>query len=157
MRIMILFLVSCLVLAGCATTPQVNEEIPWQQLKTQIPPNNSLLYVVRPQCLSGSGNRYKIIINGTHIAIMPTGKYFSYLVPSGEVHVSAETVPNIFNFGFALVFMGKPVLTLTTTPGEIYFVKVGVDYAGGPTLTSVESRMGESLIKETKKMETLQK
>lgn len=157
MRTLMLVLVGCIALAGCATTPQVIEEIPWQHVKTQIPPNNSLLYVVRPPRYGGSANRYKISINGTHVADMATGAYFSYLVPSGDLHISAETVPNILNFGLALAFMGKPKLTLTTIPGEIYFVNVGVDSAGGPTLASVESQVGESLIKETKKMETLQK
>ena len=141
--------------SGCATTPKVTEEIPWQQVKTQIPPNNSLLYVVRPPRYGGSANRYKIIINGTHIADMVTGTYFSYLVQSGDVNVSAEAKANILNFGLALAFMGKPELALTTIPGEIYFVNVGVGFSGGPTLTRVESPEGESLIKKSKKTKIL--
>lgn len=155
MRTLMLVLVGCIALAGCATTPRVVDEIPRPQLKIQIPPNNSLLYVVRPFSYSASANRYKISINETHVANIANGTYFSYLVPSGDVHVSAETVPNFLNFGLALAFMRKPKLTLMTTPGKVYFINVGVSFSGGPTLTNVESKVGESLIKKTRKIETL--
>ncbi len=156
MRTLILVLVGFLVLTGCAKDPQVIKKTSLQQEKIYIPPNKSLLYIVRPSRYGGSANRYKISIKGRHAADMATGTYFSYLVPSGNVDVSADTVPSILNFGLALAFMGKPKLTLTTIPGKIYFVNVGVSFSGGPTLTNVKTQVGEPLIKKTKKIEAIQ-
>ena len=156
-KIVLVMAVTSLFLSGCATTSQVGEEISWQQVKTQIPSNNSLIYVVRPEKFVGSANLYKIIINNAHVADIPTGKYFSYLVSPGNVLINAETKPNILNFGLGLAFMPKPELSLTTTPGEIYFVNVGVSFSGGPTLTRIEPEEGESLIEKSKKIDTLQK
>lgn len=159
MRTFLSIIAGCIMLVGCAATPpspHESEEVPWQQVKTQIPPGSSLLYVVRPANLSSSANRYKIRINGVHVADMQTGSYFSYQVPAGDVNISAETVPSFMNFGLALAMMGKPSLVLTTIPGEIYFVNVGVAFSGGPTLSVVESEKGKSLVTKAKKTETLQ-
>jgi hypothetical protein len=87
---------------------------------------------------------------------MLTGRYFSCAVPSGEVEISAETVPNIMNLGLALLLMGKPKLTIMAVPGEIHFIEVGVNNSGGPALASVESGIGQSLVEKALKMETLE-
>jgi hypothetical protein len=152
--LVLVFLAGFLV-TGCANSPRVSEEIPWQQVKAEIPAGKALVYVVRPFSNAAAGNKYSIRINGTHIVDMKTGTYFSYLAPAGEVHISAETVPNILNLGLALAFMGKPELTSKAGPGEIVFINVEVAFSGGPKLTSVESGLGERLVKDASKIEAL--
>lgn len=140
-----------MLLTGCASTPQVTEEISWQQAKAQIPADNVLLYVVRPSSYLGSAQRYKITINGKHAADIETGKYFPQLVPPGTVRISAETIPSLLNFGLGLAFMGKPELILKAGSGEIVFINVEVAFSGGPKLTVVESEIGERLVKNASK------
>lgn len=155
MRNLSYVLLVLMMLTGCASAPQVTEEIPWQQVKAQIPADNSLLYVVRPSSYVGSGQRYKIAINGNHVADIETGKYFSQLVPSGTVRISAETIPSLLNFGLGLLLMDKPELTLKAGSGEIIFINVEVAFSGGPKLTVVESGIGESLVKDASKIEAM--
>lgn len=153
MRIPSHALLVLMMLTGCASTPQVKEEIPWQQVKAQIPADNALLYVVRPSSYVGSAQRYKITINGNHAADIETGKYFSQLVPSGTVRISAETIPSLLNIGLGLALMGKPEVILKAGSGEIVFINVEVAFSGGPKLTLVESGIGERLVEDASKIE----
>lgn len=155
MRMLMPAFLAVFLFTGCAGSPQMSEEIPWQQVKTEIPADKALVYVVRPYGFMGSANQYTININGNYVASLETGTYFSYLVPSGEVHVSADTVPNILNLGLARAFMGKPEMTLKAGPGKIIFINVEVSFSGGPKLTSVESGLGERLVKDARKKEPL--
>lgn len=155
MRMLVLVFLAGFLVTGCASNPLVSEEIPWQQVKAEIPAGKALVYVVRPFSNAAAGNKYSIRINGTHVADMKTGTYFSYLVASGEVHVSAATVSSILNLGLALAFMGKPELTSKAGSGEIVFINVEVAFSGGPKLTSVESGLGERLVKDASKIEAL--
>lgn len=151
----VIFLVGLLI-SGCASTPQLNEEIPWQQIKAEIPVGKGLICVIRPFDHAASLKKYSISINGVHVADMRTGTYFCYQVPSGEVRISAETTPTtptIFDLGLAKVFMGKPELNLKTRTEEVLFVNVEVAFSGGPKLASIESALGERLAKESSKIE----
>ena len=155
MRMLMPAFLAVFLFTGCAGSPQVREEIPWQKVKVEIPADKALVYIVRPFSWVGGVQQYKISINGAHVANLETGTYFSYLVPSGEVHVSAETIPSIYNLGLGLAFMGKPVLTPKAGPREIVFINVEVSFSGGPKLTSVESGLGERLVKDASKIEVL--
>ena len=46
-------------------------------------------------------------------------------------------------------------LTSKAGPREIVFINVEVSFSGGPKLTSVESGLGERLVKHTRKTEAL--
>lgn len=152
MRIVILFLVGCAALAGCATPPHGDEAISWTQVKKQIPPKNSMIYIVRPATSFGGITDYSVSINGTHAADLESGTYFSYQAPSGRVSISVEPIPNLLNSGFGFVFMDSPKLTITTAEGEIYFVNVGADNSGGPMLANIDPSTGELLVKNAGKM-----
>ena len=156
MKRLIFIVFSLLVVTGCTNDPQVIEKTALQQKheKIHIPPNKSLLYIVRPARIAASGQHYKININGKHIAVMETGTYFPYLIPSGTVDISAESKPSILNFGLALAFMAKPKLTLTALQGKTYFINVGVAFSGGPTLTHISQEDGEPLVHKARKIKT---
>ena len=111
-----------------------------------------VIYFVRPAKVAASGQHYIINIQGKPVAVMETGTYFPYLVPSGKIDISAKSKPSILNFGLALAFMAEPELTLMTSPGKTYYINVGVAFSGGPTLTSVNSQVGEPLVKKSRKI-----
>lgn len=148
-----LLLMICVALAACASTPGPTSAIPWSQVRAGIPADRALLYVVRPQRAAGRDNHYRVSINGTVVAEMATGTYFSRLIPPAEVHIAASTVPTVANIGYGLPFLSRSELALNVRAGEIYFVRVGVDIEGGPTLAAVEPQAGESLVSHAKKLE----
>lgn len=149
-----LLLFICVALAACASTPGPTSAIPWRQVRAGIPANRALLYVVRPQKAAGRDNHYRVSINGAPVAEMATGTYFSRLVPPAEVYIAASPVPTVANIGYGLPFLSQAELALNVRAGEIYFVRVGVDIEGGPTLGAVESQAGESLVTHARKLET---
>lgn len=155
MRIFIWLILVGLLAAGCASKPPVREEIPWQQVKAQIPAGQVRVYAVRPFSNAAAGNQYSIRINGEHMTNIRTGSYFSCLVPSGDIKISAATVPNIFNIGLAQTLMGRPELTLKADAGEIVFINIGVAFSGGPVLGSAEPELGKRLVSEARKIEAV--
>ncbi len=146
MRPLILALFLTIALAACAAAPQPVHPVDWQAEKARIPPGQALLYVVRPQKPAGRDNLYRISIDGTPVAEMPTGRYFSSRVPAGEVRVGAQVVASVTNVRTGLPFMERPELTVTAKPGEITFIRVGVNIEGGPTLAHVDPAEGEALV-----------
>lgn len=153
----LMLILSTVVLASCATAPKVAQEISWKDVKSDIHPGSSLIYIVRPGNASGGGNTYKVDINGIKVADLKTGYYFSYEVPAGKTKIHASTEPTIFNIGLGLLLMGKPTLSITTAKGEIYFIDVGVGFAGGPTLTPLTPKLGQHLVEEADKINVSKK
>src|SRR6185312_11422798 len=68
MRMLMPAFLAVFLFTGCAGSPQMSEEIPWQQVKTEIPADKALVYVVRPYGFMGSANQYTININGNYVA-----------------------------------------------------------------------------------------
>ena len=141
---------------GCTNDPQVIEKESLQQKeeKIHIPAKKSLVYIVRPYSYVASAQQYKININGKDVEVIKTGTYFSYLVPSGNVNISAETEASILNFGLGLLMMEKPTLTLSTLPGKTYYINVEYTFSGGPKLTQVSPQEGKPLVQKAKKLKT---
>jgi hypothetical protein len=142
-------------LVGCVTEPQIRKEIPWQQIKADIPSTSALVYVVRPFAHGAAGTAYKIQINGEHIADLKTGTFITHAVPAGDVSVYAAIVQNIFTIGLDQLFVKKPELTIQAHPGEIVFVNVEVAFSGGPKLSIVDSATGKRLVEESTGVESL--
>lgn len=131
------------------------EALQQKQEKIHIPAKKSLVYIVRPYSYVASAQQYKININGKDAAVIKTGTFFPYLVPSGNVNISAETEASILNFGLGLLMMEKPTLTLSTLPGKTYYINVEYTFSGGPKLTHISPQEGAPLVKEAKKLKTV--
>ncbi|OOZ22216.1 hypothetical protein BOW34_10510 [Solemya velum gill symbiont] len=136
--------------------PTVKQEKAAQWKHPDIPRGQALIYIVRPSRYSGSANTYRISINGTPIADLKTGFYFTHFIQPGVIRISAMTRANILNFGLSLAMMGKPAMELNTSKGEIHFIEVEVDFAGGPSLQVVDASTGESFLIKAKRTETFE-
>ena len=98
-------LVAALLLAGCAQLPPSPEDI--QAKKFQIPSDKSAIYVVRtPMDSSEPGS----LALGNSQITTHRGTYYRWEVAPGTHRVSG--------LGF-----GVESVTLTTTPGRIYFLE----------------------------------
>lgn len=105
-----------------------------------VPRNKAQIFLFRETAFAGSANAYRISINGQPVGDMAVGTKLTTLVNPGAVTVSAQTVPNILNFGFGLAMMETPSMTLTTRGGATYAIKVSPGFAGGPVLTPVSDQ-----------------
>ncbi len=148
----LVWMLGVLVVAGCAANPQSSSSpINWDQMKANIPAGQALILVVRPANAMGSANLYTIAINGKAVADLPTDAYVSQSVPAGDIEVSAKAVPNVLNVPLGWALMAKPVLKIKASPGEIVFVDVEVEFAGGPKLGVVTSGVGAHLVQNVRK------
>ncbi len=141
-----------LILGACATNPpSSNSAVDWDQIKATIPAGEALIFVVRPANAMGGANLYAIAINGKAVADLPTDAYLSQSVPAGDIEVSAKVVPNVLNVPLGWALMAKPVIKVKALPGEIVFVDVEVEFAGGPKLGVVTNGVGEHLVRNARK------
>ena len=155
MRISVPILVTLFLSIGCASSPDVKNEIVWDEITAQVPTGMSQIYVVRPEKLASSANRFIITINDEPVAAMKTGTYFWHHVPAGQTHLTAKTEPNILNFGLALAFMSKPEIEIETEAGSIYFVQVDVGFSGGPKLVILDPSQGEKFVNNARESKEL--
>jgi hypothetical protein len=140
-----------LLLGGCVSNPPVSEPIPWETVSSTIPEGMAQVYIVRPQAMASSANRYLIRVNGQDIGSVRTGYYIVHQATAGDVRISAKTEANILNFGLALAFMGEPEIQFLAQSGGVYFVRVDVGFSGGPKLAVVDASAGETLVNAAQK------
>jgi predicted small lipoprotein YifL len=131
-RLLLLAMASAtlLPLSGCATlgpayTPDSN-----------APKDQATVYVYRQPGFVGGAVAYTVSANGKEVSTLPSGGYFVYHSPPGEVEFSAKTEAHTS-------------VTVDAKAGEVYYVKgtVGVGvFVGHPHLVLVEKDVGEKEI-----------
>lgn len=151
MKVVLAVFAVALLLGGCVSNPTAKDPIAWQTVRAEIPEGIAELYVVRPQAMASSANRYLIELNGEEIGSVRTGYYVVSRTPAGDITVKAKTEPSLLNFGFALAFMGEPEIEFQVEPGHVYFVRVDVGFSGGPKLAVVDAPTGEQLVNAAQK------
>jgi hypothetical protein len=142
-------LVACLLsatVAACATPRPAAQQVSWQDVEKGIPPGLALVYFVRPTAVLAGLQTYAISVNGTRISEIKTGYYFAYALPPGMVRVSARTARSVVSL--LVPTFGSPTLDLDTHAGEISFVKIGVNFFGGPTLEKLDSEQGKTTVSQ---------
>jgi hypothetical protein len=128
-------LLPVLLLAGCAQLPPGAEDI--QAHKFESVPGKSVIYVVRP--VIGSGEGQTLTLDGRELITTYRGTYYRWEVDAGPHRVA----------GFA---SGSESVTLTTAPGQIYFLEhtvVGDPEDGGVLLAwlrEVNDQTGRSMV-----------
>jgi len=130
---------------GCVTRPPGVAPIAWQDVEKGIPTDRAMIYFVRPSAAAAGLQTYALSVNGIAVSAINTGRYFSYVVAPGKVSIAAWTAPSVVQILAAPTF-GSPKLDLETRTGEISFVKIGVNFFGGPTLARVEPDEGKALV-----------
>ncbi|MGE8723363.1 DUF2846 domain-containing protein [Leptospira terpstrae] len=127
------FIVVFLLLLNCNTIkPNGNTFSPI--LKTES--DKGLVYIYRPNLLTGSAISFIIKANGNPIIELNNGSYKPFLFNPGEVTFEAET-------------LGATSITMDIKEGEVYFLKGNVllgPIIGKPFLTLVPNEIGEKEI-----------
>ena len=128
-------LLPALLLAGCAQTPPIPEDI--QAKKFESVPGKSVIYVVRQLVDSAEG--HTLTLDDRQMITTYRGTYYRWEVEPGTHRVA----------GFGA---GTLSVTLTTAPGRLYFLEhtvVGDPEDGGvqmAALREVNDQTGRSLV-----------
>ena len=135
-RLSIAAAIAIFLLAGCETPQPTPTSASDNQGTTSfvptVPADRASVVFFRGNEFAGSANLYRVFVNGTAVADMPTGTRHVQEVSPGTVNLNAETVANILNVGLGLVIMEKPHLQLQAKAGELYVIEIDPGFAGGP-------------------------
>lgn len=161
----LVYTVTIALLAACATTEQqivqpsafaVGADITAELGSVHAPADKALIYLYRPVRAGGSGNTYRITLNGTPAADMKIGTRLATAVPPGLTTLQGESKANILNIGLAFGMMEKPNIAFDTEAGRVYFIDVKTGFAGGPKFEFVDATTGLEAIKSLKPTEPVE-
>ena len=129
------FLISALVLTGCASVMGQKFQ------EASVKQDTARIYIYRPWTMVGGAVSYPVYINGEKIFQLPHTAYYVYYADPGEVFITAKTLEN------------EASVKLRAEAGKTYYIKGGTSlgqFAGRATLAEVHPNTGKKEIVKCK-------
>lgn len=137
-RLGVMLTILLLSVTGCATTT------PFQPVSPAG--DTALIYVFRPQSLLSRGTIIKVTINGAERGLLVDNGYVALQEQAGQ--------KNIVLLTNGLVENKYDALTMTTEPGQTYYIKAEPGVFGAFTLKQLDAATGAQEISGTQMYHT---
>jgi hypothetical protein len=133
-----LLLAVLLPLAGCAGDTYLMKELPYA---APTPPtqDQTLIYVLREDSAVGAARKLAIIDNDTVVAVLTTGTFSHFTVPSGEHEIVGYVSPS-------------PVMhyRVTPAPGQTVYLLCRIGYTSGVFMEVIDEALAKAYLSKFK-------